>query len=254
MTRLKVQQTYADGRFRKQDLHSGRSRTCRVGRHQEPVERLQFEGANWRSRPSPESAAANLSLQSCRLTGAPRKPLGCSWRSSDDATLARQPLHEIQRVHHPVRGAVAPGDLSLSTICPAAFHCTRSLAADPKRWVSVAAALSASSASSPAASARNCASTRRTRLEHGRSQQGPRGQQQAPRERQRQNPLAHRHMLTWWRRPGRQCGPGCQLGSAPPPPQRGALPCPVRMSQWPRPMLAIKPTDRPATTPTPTPR
>jgi len=39
-----------------------------------------------------------------------------------------QPLHELQWRHHDVGGAVAPGGLSLSTTCPAALHCTRSLA------------------------------------------------------------------------------------------------------------------------------
>ena len=40
----------------------------------------------------------------------------------------RQPLHELQRRHHQMRGAVAPGDLELNTTCPAALVCTRSLA------------------------------------------------------------------------------------------------------------------------------
>ena len=40
----------------------------------------------------------------------------------------RQPLHELQRAPHQVRGAVAPGVLSFSTTWPAALVCTRSLA------------------------------------------------------------------------------------------------------------------------------
>jgi endonuclease YncB( thermonuclease family) len=44
------------------------------------------------------------------------------WHQSD------QTLHELQRRHHQVRGAVVSGRLPLSTIYRAALYCTRSSA------------------------------------------------------------------------------------------------------------------------------
>jgi hypothetical protein len=71
MTGFKVQQKYADDRLRKRNLQSSRSTTCRAGRRQEPVERLQVDGTNWRSRP----AALGQ--------GAPMQPLCTACRRSN---------------------------------------------------------------------------------------------------------------------------------------------------------------------------
>ncbi len=66
------------------------------------------------------------------------------------------------------------------------------LAADPKRWISVTAPLSASSGLNPAWPSRWRVITRH--LQHRRHQLGLCGQQQAQRDRQRQHPLAYRNL------------------------------------------------------------
>ena len=68
------------------------------------------------------------------------------------------------------------------------------LAAEPNRWISVTAPLSACSAFSPGLIQQEARDGAVYDLQHRRHQLGLRGQQQAQRDGQREHPLAHRHV------------------------------------------------------------
>ena len=124
--------------------------------------------------------------------------------------------HRLQRV----RSARAPRRRPAHRRCcvckrrpaPGRYRWMFRLAADPKRWVSVTAPLSALSAFRPACLSRKQVSTRCTTGSTGVSSCGCAASSRRNGNRHRQHPLAHRHMgMTWWTR----CAAVCAMRRAP---------------------------------------